>query len=250
MQRLAYSVSFNNEPNATAPAQQVVVTEPLGSNVNLATLSLGIMVIPKNGTNIQVTVPPSLFNPSAGVNEFTTTVDLRPTQSLLVNIDVLLNPANQILTWTLTSIDPATGQLPQNPLVGFLPPGAGASVAFSVVPKAGLVTESQISEQATIVFNGLSPMSTAVWTNTVDSTPPVSQVAALPAMETNASFKVQWSRTDQGSGIEGYTDMCLRQRRPICTFLDQHRRHLNVFRGRGRSHLWLLQHRARLCGQS
>ena len=218
-QRLSYEVSFNNEPTANAPAQQVIVTEPLGPNVSPSTLTLPIITIPNNGNDIQVLVPASLFNPSANVNEFTTSVDLRPTQSLLVDVDALLNPTAQTLTWTFTSIDPATGQPPLNPLIGFLPAGAGASVSFSVTPRGGLATGSQITEQATIVFQGATPMSTKTWANTIDNTPPTSHVAALPPTESTAAFEVKWSGTDQGSGVKDYTIYASDNGGPFTAFL-------------------------------
>jgi hypothetical protein len=61
-----------------------------------------------------------------------------------------------------------------------------------------------VSEQAAVVFNANSPMNTKVWTNTLDSTPPVSQVKALPP-HSCLDFKVSWSGTDTGSGIQDYT---------------------------------------------
>jgi hypothetical protein len=218
-QPLTYVISFNNEPSASAPAQQVIVTEPLGPNFNLKKLTLPSMTLPDGGIDIQVPIPPLAFNPGAGVNEFKTNVDLRPTQNLLVAVDVLLNPTTQTLTWTLTSIDPATGQPPLNPLIGFLPPGAGASLSFSAIPIAGLATGSAITEQATIVFDGQAPMSTQTWLNTIDNTPPISQVAALPPTETAASFKIQWSGTDQGSGIQDYTIYASDSGGPFIAFL-------------------------------
>lgn len=202
---LTYITAFNNEPTAPVPAQQVIVTQPLGSNVNLSNLGLLGIMVPNGTNNVQAYVPAGAFNPAAGVNEFITNVDLRPTQSLLVNVDVLLNPATETLTWTLTSIDPATGQPPVNPLVGFLPPGTGAIVSYSVTPKQGLATGSQIAEQASIVFVGASPMSTATWVNTVDNTPPVSHVSALPSASSCPAFRVSWSGSDVGSGLRGFT---------------------------------------------
>jgi hypothetical protein len=204
-QALSYLVSFQNEPTATAPAQQVVVTQPLGANVNLYTLGLNGFVIPNGSSNIQVPVPPGAFSPGTGLDEFMTNVDLRPTQSLVVNVDAKLNPATQTLTWTFTSIDPTTGLPPLSPLVGFLPPGAGANVSFVVTPTASLATGTQVSEQATIVFLGSSPMSTKAWTNTLDNTAPTSQVKALPT-HSCLNFKVIWSGTDVGSGIQDYTN--------------------------------------------
>jgi hypothetical protein len=204
-QALSYVISFNNEPSASAPAQQVVVTQPLGANVNLSTLSLPVMSLPNGSSNVQVAVSPASFNPAAGVDEFTTNADLRPAQSLLVNVDAKLNPATQTLTWTLTSIDPTTGSPPLNPLVGFLPPGAGANVSFSVTPAAGLATGTQVAEQATVVFDGQAPMSTAIWANTIDNSAPTSNVVALPAAESCPNFRVSWSGGDVGSGLQGFT---------------------------------------------
>lgn len=183
----------------------MVVTQPLGPSVNLSTLSLPIITIPNGATDVQVPIPPGSFNHAAGLDEFATAVDLRPTQSLLVNVDAKLNPATQTLTWTFTSIDPTTGLPPFNPLVGFLPPGAGANVAFSVTPTPGIATGTQVSEQAAVVFDGQAPMNTAAWVNTIDNTPPVSQVSSLPTQESPNAFTIAWSGTDVGSGIATYT---------------------------------------------
>lgn len=202
---LSYAVSFSNEPTAPVPAQQVVITEPLGANVNLSGLSLQGITIPNGANSIQVAIPPGSFNPAVGINEFMTSADLRPTQNLLVGVDAKLNPASQTLTWTFSSIDPATGQSPVNPMIGFLPPGAGASAAFSVTPALGITTGSQVSEQATVVFDANSPMSTSAWINTIDNTAPVSQVSALPSTSACPAFRVSWSGSDIGSGLQGFT---------------------------------------------
>jgi hypothetical protein len=202
---LTYGISFGNDPSATAPAQQAVVTQPLGANVNSSSISLLGMTIPNGTGNVQVPVPAGAFNPAGGVNGSTTTVDLRPTQSLLVNVNATLNPNTQTLTWTLVSIDPATGAPPLNPLIGFLPPGTGANVAFSVTPQAGLATGTQISDQAVVVFDENPPLSTPIWANTIDNTPPVSLVAALAPTQTTSCFRPQWTATDVGSGVYGTT---------------------------------------------
>ncbi|HLK66557.1 MAG TPA: SBBP repeat-containing protein [Bryobacteraceae bacterium] len=202
---LTYEISFSNEPTAPVPAQQVIVTQPLGASVNLATLALPLISIPNGSINIQVLIPPGSFNPAAGINEFMTNVDLRPTESLLVNVEAKLDLTTQTLTWTFKSIDPTTGLPPFNPLVGFLPPGAGANVSFSVTPKPGIANGTQVSDQATVVFDGQTPMSTQTWVNTIDNKPPVSRVAALPVASTCPSFRIGWSGNDLGSGLQGFT---------------------------------------------
>jgi hypothetical protein len=92
-----------------------------------------------------------------------------------------------------------------NPLIGFLPPWAGASVSFSVTPTPGLATGTQVTQQATIVLQGASPMNTVAWTNTIDNTPPVSHVTAPAATSTCPDFRVSWSGSDLGSGLQGFT---------------------------------------------
>ena len=150
-QGLTYEITYGNDTTATAPAQQVVVAQPLGPDVGLSGLRLLPLTIPTgtSGVNVQVPVPPGVFNPAVGLNEFITTVDLRPTQSLLVNVDAKLNTNTQTLTWTLSSIDPTTGSPPLNPLVGFLPPGVGGNIAFTVNSAQGLASISTRNNRLT-----------------------------------------------------------------------------------------------------
>ena len=48
-------------------------------------------------------------------------------------------------------------------------------------------------------------MTTQPWTNTLDNTPPVSQVSSLRATQLCTSFTVQWSGNDVGAGVQDYT---------------------------------------------
>jgi CSLREA domain-containing protein len=199
-QPLPYTVFFENEASASAPAQQVIVSDPLdGTNLDLSTLSLGPIIF---GNNV-VTPPP-------GVSQYSTQVDLRPNQNLIVGISAGLDLGTGVLTWQFTSLDPSTGLPTTDPALGFLPPNTSppqgqASVFFTANPTQGTVTGSQIQNQATVVFDALSPISTSTWLNTIDSTPPTSQVTILPATESSSTFPVAWSGTDVGSGVQNYT---------------------------------------------
>jgi 6-phosphogluconolactonase len=55
----------------------------------------------------------------------------------------------------------------------------------------------------------------------IDSTPPVSHVAALPATETSLNFNVQWSGTDAGSGVSDFTIFVSDNGSPFTTWLTQ-----------------------------
>jgi hypothetical protein len=50
-----------------------------------------------------------------------------------------------------------------------------------------------------------SPINTPLWSNTIDNTPPVSHVAALPVASTCPAFRVSWSGSDVSSGLQGFT---------------------------------------------
>ena len=210
---LQYYVSFENEPTASAPAHRVIVTNPIDPNSDLDTLQ----VLEINLVGFQVPLSPIL--PRAGLNEFVTNVDLRPTQDLLINVDAKIDPVSRLLSWIFTSLDPITMQPPTDPNVGFLPPGDEGAVEFSVQASQGVQTGTQIQDQATVIFDGNQPISTAVWLNTIDNTPPTSQVAALPPTENTASFKIQWAGTDQGSGIQDYTIYASDNGGPFTAFL-------------------------------
>lgn len=47
-------------------------------------------------------------------------------------------------------------------------------------------------------------MNTAAWLNTLDNNAPMSHVSSLPATESCADFKVQWSGSDVGAGTQSY----------------------------------------------
>jgi len=196
---LRYSVLFENLPTAGAPAATVVVKDTLdASALDLTTLRLGPVAF---GTH--VFAPPTIGLASLGT--YTTNMDLRPTENLGLKIMVSLDISTGLLTWRLTTLDPSTGLPPADPLTGFLAIGEDASVTFSVAPKAGTATNSQLTNIATVVFDANAPIDTPVWSNAIDSTPPTSAVVSLPSVEPPAGFTVAWSGTDVGAGIQDFT---------------------------------------------
>jgi len=111
---IAYSISFENEATATAPAQEVQVIDTLDPyKVDVGSVQLGEIHF---GTNV-VRVP-------SGMSSFSTTIDLRTNQNLLVAIDCSLDPNAAILSWHFRSLDPETMEPPTDPTAGFLPPNS------------------------------------------------------------------------------------------------------------------------------
>jgi CSLREA domain-containing protein len=179
---LPYVVTFENEATANAPAQVVTVTDQLDvANLDLSTFALGPISFGKY-----------ILSPIANQNHFIAEADLRPEQNLEVKIQASLNTTTGVATWTLTSVDPDTGQLTTDALAGFLPPdvtppqGIG-SVVFTIAPKASVGTNTATCNQATIVFDTNAALSTPTWCNSFDKTPPVSSVTALRATETTTT---------------------------------------------------------------
>jgi hypothetical protein len=211
---LSYAVFFENLETATAAAQEVVITDQLDVNtMDLDTFSLG----PISFGDITAV-------PAPGVQQYTGGVDLRPERNLIVTIHASLDKNTGVLTWRFTSIDPDTGQLTEDPDAGFLPPNVNppegdGSVVFTVEPKAGLATNTTICNQASIVFDVNEPIVTPEWCNTIDDTPPSSQVLALAPTQSSPSFPVEWSGTDTGSGIADYTIFVSENGGPFTAFL-------------------------------
>jgi hypothetical protein len=197
LEPLHYVVSFENHDTATAPAQEVIVKnilDPYKVDVNSVQLS-DIHV----GTNL-ISVP-------AGVHSFSTVLDLRTNQNLLVAIDCNLDPNTSTLNWHFRSLDPLTMQPPDDPLAGFLPPnttppnGEG-SVGFSVSPRDSIATGTMVTNFASITFDNNPPIDTPVWTNAFDFSSPSIHVAPLRPLQVSDKFELKWGSADTGSGVD------------------------------------------------
>jgi RHS repeat-associated protein len=212
---LPYRITFENDPTATAPAQRVVITDPLDPNIDWSTLQFTEVGF---GDNI-ITIP-------AGSQHFQTTVSMTDNGlTFNVLIELGLNMSTGLITATFQSIDPTT-DLPPDVLTGFLPPedGTGRGMgyfSYTVMPRAGLPTGTQIRNIATVTFDVNPPITTDQVNendstqgvdpakqdlNTIDAGAPTSSVAQLPATETSAGFTVTWSGQDDpgGSGVASF----------------------------------------------
>ncbi len=192
--QMQYTLSFNNLPTATAPVTNAVITDVIDpSTLDLSTLTVTGVVFGK--TTYTLPKIPLASRP------FSQDIDLRPSQNLIVRVTGALEPASNQVTVSFLSLDPATGLTPTDPLDGFLAPGVGGSVFFAVNPKPGLTTGTMIQNSGAVVFDSNPSISTNVWSNTIDNTPPVSKVSGLPGKESCNNFNVKWSGTDKGSGL-------------------------------------------------
>jgi hypothetical protein len=197
--KLNYTIFFENDPAATAPAQTVVVTDTLDATaLDFSTFSFGTFT----WGSTTVMAP-------AGSKTFTKDVDMRPAMNLIVRVEAGLNELSGVITWRFTSLDPATQEPTQDPLAGFLPPnkikpeGQG-TLTYSVMAKPNLVNGTTFGSGARIIFDTNEPIDTQPWTNRIDTQGPESQVLPL-SLDSQGRIVVTWSGTDTGAGVKDYT---------------------------------------------
>ena len=151
---MPYRVEFENDPNATAPAQILEMTDPLDANLDWATFELTevgfgghLIAIPDNTQHFETSVPMD----SNGV-EFE------------VQIEAGIHLATGEVYAKFYSIDPNTS-LPPTVNVGFLPPedGTGRGMGhFSYVinTEPNLPTGTEIRNVAYITFDFIERIAT------------------------------------------------------------------------------------------
>jgi hypothetical protein len=200
---LGYTIRFENDPTfATAPAQSVRITQQLDADLDYRSFRVGDFGFGE----IFVDVPE---DQGFYIDQLDLTEELGILLDVVAGIDTIDGEA----FWQLRAIDPTTGDLPANPLLGFLPPnedgiqGQGF-VTYSVRPRQDSVqTGDLIDALATIVFDINEPIDTPPIFNTIDAGAPQSSVAPLPDNTEEQEFVVVWSGRDEagGSGIRDYT---------------------------------------------
>jgi subtilase family serine protease len=199
-QILNYRINFENMPTATAYAQKIRITDQLPNTLDPRTLRLKEIGF----GNYRFAVPD---NRAFYQNRAPLGADLN---NLLVDISAGLDISSGRVTWTLTAIDPVTGEQPANPNVGLLPPndennsGQGY-VIFTVQPKTTGTTGTVIANNATIIFDTEPPIITNTVSNTLDAAAPTTGVSALPNSSA-PTIDLQWSGADDanGSGLQNF----------------------------------------------
>ncbi len=196
---LNYDVLFENLVDATADAQKVVIQEQLDEDLDFRTFRFGDF-----GWGSES------FSVPANASFLSQRIDLRETRGFFVDVTGSIDVTQGLVTWTITTIDPDTGELPSDGS-GFLPPdidnliGEGF-VSYSVQAKPNAATGTTIDAQASITFEPNAPIDTPVWTNTLDLDQPTSSVMPLTADAVDNVFPVAWSGSDPegGSGLASF----------------------------------------------
>ncbi len=210
---LPYTINFENETNATAPAQQVFITDPLTNTLDWQTFELTEIAF---GDHF-IAVPPK-------TQHFEKTEKLRFNGvDFELQIEAGIHLANGQVYATLRSLNPTNG-LPPPVDIGFLPPENGTGrgqghIGYTIRALTNLPTGTEIRNVANITFDYNPPIGTdwvdphnpaaGIDTNkqalvTIDANPPSSNVTGPSGTATNAAFTVTWLGTDVGSGIVSF----------------------------------------------
>jgi RHS repeat-associated protein len=195
---LPYTIRFENQATATAPAVLVNITHTLDTELDLNTFELGDFGF----GSTTITVPDGLQN-------YTTRLDLRDTLGDFVDFTATLDTTTRLVTWQIVTIDPLTGEPAEGVTDGFLPPnnanGDGDGfVNYRIKAKNDTPNGASLDAQASIVFDTNAAIVTPIWTNKINTAAPTSTITALPATINTTDFTVAWTGSDTGSGIASY----------------------------------------------
>ena len=122
-QTLPYTIRFENQASATAPAVFVTITQTLDADLDLSTFELGDFGF----GDIHIDIP-------EGFQTYTQRLDLRDTIGDYVDFEASLNKETGEVLWTLTTIDDETGNIPDAVDAGFLPPTTTTTTAKASLP--------------------------------------------------------------------------------------------------------------------
>ncbi|MGB8169542.1 MAG: carboxypeptidase regulatory-like domain-containing protein [Chthoniobacteraceae bacterium] len=217
-QPIPYTIRFeNDELVATAPAQSVRITQDLDPDLDFRTFRVGDFGF----GNVFVDVPENRAF-------YSTRIDLTATRGVFLDVSAGIDVSTGQAFWQFTSIDPATGDVPADPLKGFLPPNVTGPegegfVNYTVRPKAATPTGARIDAAATIVFDINAPIDTPAIFNTIDSGLPTSSVQALPSTSVTPTFNVAWTGSDDtnGSAIASFDIYVSDNHAPFALWLSQ-----------------------------
>lgn len=216
-QTMTYTVRFENDPKlATAPAQTVTVNLDVDSTLDVRSFRLG-----------EFGFGDFAFTEAENRSHYSRRLNVQDSLGVYVDVSAGVDVNKNKAFWIFKSIEPATGELPSNPLSGFLPVndtlhrGEGY-LTFTVKPKATARTGDTVHAKAKIVFDVNDPIDTPPIFNTIDAGLPRSNVRLLPPTNDSASFLVRWAGTDDstGSGLRNYTIFVSRNDSPFVPWLS------------------------------
>ncbi|MCO5284858.1 MAG: T9SS type A sorting domain-containing protein [Chitinophagaceae bacterium] len=202
--RLPYTVTFENDISASAPAKYVKVIVPAHEKMDITTFQLTNL-----GFNNQDFALPSLANATYQ------RLDARDSLGMFIDLVAGYDVTKNQFFWEFQSIDPVTMMAPEDPMKGFLllqdttevkSRNGHGFVTFSVKPVADAQTLDSILAYADIVFDQNDTIPTNIEKNVIDALAPTSHLNALNSSY-EGSIPLSWSGVDDpnGCGVHYYS---------------------------------------------
>jgi len=204
-QVMDYRIEFWNKEDALVPTQDAVIYDVLDP----AVVDFSSFEFTRIGfLDWDVPLP--------GGQAIDVRIDTRPQMNIAVQVTAWFDPDTGRIEWWFHCVDPLTGDYPEDPMAGFLPPFNPVTqhelgwVEFRVTARDDLSSGTRIENQAFVQFDFLGPWGPAPkegpWVNTIDAGPPTSWVEPLPEVLNAPQFSVRWDGADDagGSGIASY----------------------------------------------
>lgn len=200
MEKMPYTIFFENQSSATAPAHDVFIIDTLDTNVfdfsqfSFGDFGWGDKFFQQNQENAK---------------EFSQDIDLRPEIELIVRVAGKFDEETGAVHFEFLSLNPETMAEEEDALIGFLPPnddnGKGEGfVEFIIGVKPNLETGREIKNKASIIFDANPAIETNEYINTIDKSIPESSVSSVELLE-DESLLISWGGYDEGSGIMEYS---------------------------------------------
>lgn len=196
---MAYTVTFENKSSATAPANEVFVTDTL----DLTKFDAETFTFSSFGW-----ADTTLVVGGSKTQQFTRDVAYKVNgHDILIRVSGQYDPAKGIARWSFVSLE-ANGDELDNPMNGFLLPnddtGRGEGfVTFAIDHLKNPASGSTIANRATIIFDANEPITTNTYVNTFDTDYPTSRVTN--AEERDGQLVITIEGNDKTSGIDCIT---------------------------------------------
>jgi len=155
---MEYRIEIWNKPEAPVPTQDATIDDVL----NPAIFDLTTFEFTRAGFlkwNRRFTNGPALAMRAR--------IDTRPDMNIAVDVTGALNPQTGQLHWWFHTVDPMTGDYPEDTTAGFLPPYNRETgyeigwVEYRIKTKTNLATGTVIANQALVQFDFLGPFGPA-----------------------------------------------------------------------------------------
>ena len=190
-----YKIRFENDKNATAPAQRVIIKYKHSEFLDMSSFKL--LGFGFDNFSYEFSVPTSFSQ---------MVLDYPKDPNLKIRFQAGLNVISNEVNWIIESLDVKTGQLPTSSEIGFLPPNNGTSgqgyVTFSLNVREETLHMSQINAEAEIIFDTNEPILTPKIFHTIDDEAPMVDLILNTRLMSTGQLGVYLNKFDNGSGVD------------------------------------------------